>query len=197
VVGALVVDGMVAGGAVRGGLLVAGGIGAVSVVVGTGTVVAGGSGSGASLKITPGLTTVVAGAGGDVVPGLEETGGEALPDTAATVVVVVVAVVVVEARGSWAAPEPAAARKSTDVEVGAKKLVTVSAGRGTVASPVVRAASFLVAARIRITAAAPTTPNKTMFFRDELLLAYHHERSRSCASGRPNAARFPMTSRKR
>ena len=172
---------VVTAGTVVGGAVVVTGGAVTGVVVGTGV--------GTSVKFTPGLGTVVAGAGVWEVAG----GVDGRTDGADGTVVVATVLVVVEVEGSTAAKR----LPSKVVEVVVTAAARVTPGLFGVTRRLVLTASPDVAAMTRATDIVPTTAASTRLLRAVLLVANHHCLSRSCACGRPKAAFLPMNEGKR
>jgi hypothetical protein len=167
---------------VVGGLVVVGGGWVVMVVVG-GTV----------LKMTPGFVTVVAGAGAVVVAAAgagtaRVTGGAVV---AGAGVVVVVVVVVFSPKRSRAPTVPPRSPTFTVDGVGRPRVV-VGSGRAAMTRRVDGDGSRAMAAITMARKMAPMPSARQVFWRDVLLLAFHHLRNRSEAGGRPKAAVLPM-----
>ncbi len=178
VVVAGVVGGLVTGGTVAGGLVTVV-AGVVVVVAGTtvsvtfwmGTVVADAP---VVVDATPVPLTGPAGAAGAIGPGTVLDEVELVPKRSDV--------------------PPAVKRLPTSV---VDVVAAVTWGLAADARGVWRAPSSAVAAIMRVTTATPTPAASTPLTRAVLLWAYHHDRSRSRADGRPNAVRLPMYEWKR
>jgi len=174
--GAAVVVVVVVGRAVVGGRVVTG-----DVVATGGTVVVV-----TSVKVTPGLVTVVAGAGGAVVA----TGGDVPGVDVVTVVGTVVGVDVVVEPWVEVVEDPGALSPSiTTVDGGTR---VGSEGRNTFAAGRAGDVSRERAARMMPRETVPTTSATRAFDRNAGSRELHQMRIRSGAGGRPNAAFLPM-----
>jgi xanthine/CO dehydrogenase XdhC/CoxF family maturation factor len=174
---------VVAAGAVVDGAVLGGSVGTTVE-----TVVVGGS-----VKITPGLVTVVAGGGAAVVT----TGGGVVRGGAVAVVVTAGAeVVVVEELSDVVGPPGALSPSMTTVD-GGTGIRVCDGGRITLAAGVAGEVSRATAATRMPMTSAPTPTARRAFVRDAGSRASHQMRIRSSAGGRPNAGFLPMDDHER